>query len=206
MAIKFNNLDKWARLAVGSVLQLPGEKLRRVRVELNCPAATRVDVVEHDREAKVTFLAVVEGHETIEFIAQNLVELVFTSDDDVWYFTPDGDLVATEIPEATSFTKIASRRARNPELELLMFKQQQNIERRMSAIQAEFDARIAEAGVRHDPSTGEVDDDEDGATDASGSGASPAQPPVGDTEQPATGTVASGGAGTGVAAGSTVAK
>lgn len=192
MTIKFDNLDKWASLPVGSFLQLPGgEKPRRLRVEVNCPLPTRIDVVEHGRDAKLTHLAVVQGRETIQFVATDLVELVFTSEDEVWYFTSDGDQIAVEIPEATSFTKIASRRARNPELEMLMFKQQQNIERRMASMQADFDARIAEVGVQHDPSTGEIDDGENSAGDAGGSGGSSTEPPAGNTEQPAAGKGAS---------------
>jgi hypothetical protein len=93
--------------------------------------------------------------------------LACTSESEVWYFTNDGDLIAMERPEAVSFTKIASRRARNPELERMMWKMEQNMERRLAAQRVEMEAlRQQLEAERVDPDTGEVHDEpeaDDGA-------------------------------------------
>lgn len=160
MVIRLHNVTKWSRLAPGEALDLRGTQRRKIRVELNCPAPTRLDVLEGD---KLTFLAVVQGYEVVEFAASADAALVPTSDDEVWYFTNDGDRDALEkSPFAVSFTKIASRRARNPELERMMFKMEQNMQRRMAKLQAEMDDMRA-AQPPHDPETGEVDETGGGA-------------------------------------------
>ncbi len=156
MVVRIHNTSKWAVLQPGQMLELKGQQRRKIRVELNCPAPTRVDVVEGDKPA---FLCVVQGYEVVEFTAGEDAFLSCTSEDEVWYFTNDGDVLATSRPEAVSFTKIASRRARNPELERMMFKMEQNALRREAALRAELDA-IRAAQPAHDPETGEVIEDE----------------------------------------------
>jgi hypothetical protein len=202
MVVRIHNVSKWAALQPGDILELRGLDRRRVRVEFNCPAPTRIDVVEGD---KPTFLAIVQGYEVVEFTAGAEVHLVATSEDEVWYFTNDGDQIAVERPEAVSFTKIASRRARNPDLELMMFKMEQNISRRTAALEAELAAMRA-AQAPHDPETGEVEDGEVGDGTADGSDGEAAGGEVGGTEPAPTGQGAGAGAGAGVSAGPSASK
>lgn len=167
MVVRIHNVSKWAALQPGQLLELKGLQPRKVRVELNCPAPTRVDLVEGD---KTVFLCIAHGYEVVEFSAGQDVYLSCTSEDEVWYFTNDGDVTAFDAPEAVSFTKIATRRARNPDLERIMFKAEQNALRREAALRAEFEAAIAArdaaaAAVPHDPETGEVIEDEPAAAD-----------------------------------------
>lgn len=171
MVVRIHNLTKWAKLEPGQALQLPGQHMRKVRIELNAPAPTRLDVLDG---AVTTFLAVIQGHEVVEFSVSGEAFLSCTSDDDVWYFTNEGDNVAVSRPDAVSFTKIATRRARNPELERMMFKLEQNQLRREAKQADEIAALRAALAVRqqaeaaampsHDPETGEVI--EDGTTGA----------------------------------------
>lgn len=135
MVVRIHNVSKWKKLQPGEVLELAGQDERRVRIELNCPAPTRLDLIQSD--GKPVFLAVVQGLETVEFKAGATVQLVATSEDEVWYFTSDGERVAAKNVQAKSFTKIAQRRTRNPELERMMFKMQQNMERRFAMLEAE---------------------------------------------------------------------
>lgn len=172
MTIRLNNLSKWALLTPGNVFSFPGTEPRRVRIEFNCEAPTRIDVYyddpDNDGDSKGTFVAVVMGMETVEFTAPPGAHLVATSDGEVWYFTNEGDQIANT-REQVSFTRVMSRRSRNPELERMMFKMEQNMNRRMNAQLAEVEARYAAEGVRHDTATGEVNDDGDervGAADA----------------------------------------
>jgi len=187
MVVRIHNLSKWSRIEPGNVLHLEGDHLRKIRVEVNCVEPTAFHVLEGDEPV---FLAVVQGHQLLEFAAAGTVDLVPSTDGDVWYFTTDGGIDATESIEA-SFTTIASRKARNPQLELMMWKQEQNMRRREAALAEElaaFRASIAAQGV--DSDTGEVDDDDAtaangterssdgdvGAGEATGAGSEPAKP------------------------------
>lgn len=194
MAVKLENLSKWTRLPVGKPLALDGKQDRWIRLHVNCAVPTHFTAVPFTEDSEEpgdpVFLAVVQGRETIEFVASGYVEIIVTGEDDIFYFTPDGDQIAVEFEDARSFTKIASRRARNPELEYLMYKQQQNIERRMTAMQSDYAAQIAAMGTRYNVDTGEVDDDDD--TGANGeTGGAKQQAPASAAEPAAAGQVAS---------------
>lgn len=175
MVLKVNNLGKWRMLPVGDFLQLPEDRLRRVRIEVNCASPTSIECVEFpEGEApRHTFLGVITGLEILEFVVETRCELIFTSDSDVWYFTQDGDQIAVEVLGATSFTELAVRTERNPQLEMMMFKANQNIEARFRQLAEEHAAMVAATG--YDPDTGEVPDAlGDGSTD--GAAAEAARP------------------------------
>lgn len=206
MVVRIHNIAKWAMIPAGQVLKLSGEHRRKVRVEVNCEAPTRLDVIEGEDEGeKGTFLAVVQGYEVLEFVVSGVARLVPTTEGEVWYFTNDGDQIAADMPELESFTKIASRRARNPELEMMMFKMNQNMERRLATQAAEIEAlREAQAAaeVPHNPETGEViEDGEVGAGNDPGTAGAPAGGEGVIAEPPAAGQVASAKPGAGIPAG-----
>lgn len=166
MTIKVRDITKWAKLPAGFAINCVGEGLRRVKLEVNCETATRFDVVQGE---EMTFLAAVDGLKTIEFVVDGPCEVAADTEGEVWFFTQDGEVTAIDDPEATTFTKIAGRRSRNPELELMMFKAEQRMNARLESQRAEFEAYMAKVG-KHDPETGEVIDDaaENGADDAAG--------------------------------------
>lgn len=193
MTIRIHNLDKWALLQPGMVLELVANDTRKIRLEFNCPADTRIDVA--DADGKLTFLAVVRGYEVVEFYGHATSHVVATSDDEVWYFTNDGETTATDTPEAVSFTKIAGRRERNPELERMMFKLEQNMLRRIDAERAALDQARASVGQGDSPSQSvnaeqEESADENGVADASGASGEVAGEPDLSASVPAKGTVA----------------
>lgn len=161
MVVRLHNVNKWQRLSPGEVLSLPGplDQPRKVRLEVNCVEPTRFDVVSGPAGAEEHFfLAVVTGYQVLEFSVPGDVKVVPTTDGEVWFFTNDGDSIASKNVQAVPFTKIASRRTRNPDLELMMFKMEQNQKRREAALRAEMQALMA-ARTPHDLETGEVDDD-----------------------------------------------
>lgn len=183
MVIRINNIGKWTELAVDKVLDLAGEGQRKVRVELNCEAPTRLDVWQG---VDKTLLAVVEGYQVVEFSIDGEAELAATSEGEVWYFTNHGDDLSVERPDEKSITTIMSRRARNPQQELMMFKLQQNVNKRMDALAAEADelrAALA-AATPHDAETGEVLNGDGDAANiaaaaaAAAAAASAAEPPA----------------------------
>lgn len=175
MVVRLHNLSKWRVLKAGDAIAFAGEQDRKVRIEVNCEFPTRFDVVHGDGDrTSVTFLAVVVGMETLEFTAPGETYLTATSDGEVWYFTNEGDQTATD-RKAQSFTKVMNRRSRNPDLERMMFKMEQNTMRRLAMMAEEVEARISAAGAKHDTATGEVEepDDADDTGHADGISAEP---------------------------------
>lgn len=181
MVIRLHNLSKWKLLQPGEVIEINGERARKVRVEFNTEAPARLDIIHGEGdEAEGTFVAVVHGMETVEFHAHPGNHLVATSDGEVWYFTDEGGAGATD-REAVSFTRIMNRRARNPQLEMMMFKMEQNMNARMALMEDEVRAQLEAQGTNHDTGTGEVIEDDtetdesDGNADAN-SRLEPAKP------------------------------
>ncbi|SEQ49386.1 hypothetical protein SAMN05428969_3273 [Devosia sp. YR412] len=163
--IRINNIDKWKRLEPGKHIELPGDRLRRVRLEVNCPQPTRFDVIEYDingEEAYGTFIAVIMGKDIIEFTGEGDLTVIPSVDDvaaEVFYFAQDGDQTAVERPGEETFTELMTRQARDPVMERYMYMQQLNFERRMDAMQADTAAQIAAMGTTFNVRTGEPDDE-----------------------------------------------
>lgn len=172
MVLKVHNVTKWRVLEPGQVLTLTGAdgEARKVRVELNCVEVTRVDWVAAD--GRVWFLGIVHGYEVVEFTTYDGdSQLVFTTEGDVWYFTNDGDQVGVDRSmESESFATVMQRRARNPQLELMLWKMNQNIERRLAQQAAEIE-RLSAANRE-----GNADEPEVGGGAGDGdAGSSPAE-------------------------------
>lgn len=179
MTVKFQNIPDWEQLESGNSLVLDGrEGPRRIRIKFN---AEKKIVVMLQRDDMDDFpLAVGEGLLPVEFVGQGQVKLYVACADPsieeafpVWWFTPDGTNTSVEIPDAEAFVKIAERRARNPEFELMQWKANQNIEKRLRRAEAELAAKLEALNI--DPDTGEVKE--------------PKRPPAssGDTETPKAG-------------------
>lgn len=142
MVVRIHNLGKWKSLAIGSILHLDGMADRRIRLDVNCVAPTRFDVV--DDTGVLTFVGVVQGLETLEFHAQGeLIQVHATSQDEVFYYTADGESVAVEYPDEESLTTPENRRERNPAVEAFMQKAEANIMRRVALGLAEIEMRRA---------------------------------------------------------------
>lgn len=183
MTVRIHNLAKWQVLPAGSVLQFRGPEYegytpehRRIVVEVNCEAPTSWKVIEgpRDKEPKITFLAVVQGLEKLEFTASADAELVPSGDGEVWYFTSDGDNYAHDQVNAdgalaVSFTSVMQRRTRNRQLELIAWKTEQRQRQRDDAMRGEIAAFKADFIAKHgfDPETGETADG-DGQAAAAG--------------------------------------
>lgn len=169
MAIKVSNIDKWNQLEPGKHIELPGNRLRRVRLEVNCPERTRFDVLELDAEGEMahgTFIGTVLGKETFEFTAEGDLTIIPSRGEEaveVWYFCQDGDQTAVEIDGEETFMELITRQTRDPVMEKYMYMQQLNFERRLDAIQRDTAAQIAAMGTTFNVRTGEPDDDENGA-------------------------------------------
>lgn len=156
MTVKLRNVTKWKLLPIGDVLYLAKPEPRLIRLEVNCVGETRVDVVVEETHV---FLWAGQGLQTIEFAVPGPCALIFTSESEVFYATDDSGDAGVVDMEETPFTSIMNRRVRNPQMELMMFKMEQNINRRLDQQREEYEAQLARLG--HDPDTGEVNDDDD---------------------------------------------
>ena len=134
------DINKFVRVKPGDALSLVGGEFpREVRLEVNAEDACHLSVRTPDG---VRFLTVVRGRDTVVFTIEEPCELWATSDGEVWWWTVELEAAAV-ISDAETYTKIAERRARNPELERVARKMQENAERRMAALMREMDAKFA---------------------------------------------------------------
>lgn len=141
MTIKLYSLARWNALPKGQVLELPGTSSeRRVRLQINSPGLAMLFFVNSDGEE--VFLAAADRRDTVEFAASGNVRIT-TSSDDVFIYSAELEATSAVIPDPQVFTKIAQRKARNPELEHMMFVMNQNIERRLAAQAAEHQELMA---------------------------------------------------------------
>lgn len=175
------NIDKWHRVEADTAIHFGNPTPRRVRIDVNAPGT--VQLFYADGNGETTFLATVTGRDIIEFGCAGEFSIL-TSGSDCYIYTVDGEDFSFAIPDAQVLTKIIERRARNPELEMMQFMMNQNIQRRMDQQREELEqlwarreAAAAAAAAEPAPSGG-----------TGGSGGEPAPTsgtdvqPVGDTE------------------------
>lgn len=123
------NIDKWKRLEDGTAVNFGNTNSRRVRLDVN--SAGPCWVAHTDANGNTTLLGKVDGRDVLEFATPG--EFALTVDGaDLWFYTIDGENFSFSIPDADSFTKIIERRPRNHQLELMMYLQNQNMERRLA--------------------------------------------------------------------------
>lgn len=139
--MKLNSIARWSELPPEASVVFEGRKARRIRLHVNSPGLARFWLIEDGKER---FLGAVERCDVIEFVASGDVEIA-TKDSDVWYYCAEHEPTHTKILDPKIFTRIAERRTRNPELELMMHQMQVNLERRLAAQNFEFNSRMEAA-------------------------------------------------------------
>lgn len=131
------NLDKWQEVGDGLAVNFAKAEPRRVRLDVNAPDAVRV--FHSDGNGVVTFLARVLGRDVLEFAVDG--EFAITVDGgSLWLFTVDGEDVSFEPSSSPILTKIAERRPRNLEFEMMQYEANRNMEMRMERMRRELDA------------------------------------------------------------------
>lgn len=130
------DLTKWQRIGTAGI-EFKSDKPRKVRLELLADEHCRVGVVPAGEKHPFT-IGVVYGYEVIAFQVNGPFKLV-ADGNGVVVWTPELETTgAVEIPDAIPFTTIMNRRERNPELELMMRKVNQNVERRMRLLERDM--------------------------------------------------------------------
>ncbi len=140
--IKLDSLSRWSHLPKGDILTLTGDTERRIRLNVNCPK--RITLYVMNEYGELQFLASPDGRDVIDFAAGGNVKIT-TEDDDVYFYTAENEPTFSIFPDAETYTRIAERAARNPDLEHLMYLQQINMDRRFAQMQGQFETRVSEA-------------------------------------------------------------
>ena len=143
MVVKLNSLSRWSALAPEQAIVFAGSDVaeRRVRIDFNLEAVTSFFIRVNDEERFLCTLP--EGQETIEFNAAGTFHVYAEKGSGVvQYVSADLEPTFSEVVDPVIFTKIANRRHRNPELEEMMFRMNQNLERRLAQQADEFEAAL----------------------------------------------------------------
>ena len=114
--MRIHNIGRWQEIPVNTVIPFHGGQQRLIKVTFNCPAPTRFDLIE---DGVQTFLATLVGLGTVEFEAGGgeRVEIHWDGEVPPWFVTHDGRVTSIRYNvEPAKFTKIATRRQRNPDL------------------------------------------------------------------------------------------
>lgn len=187
---RVHNVDKWQEVPEGNTVNFGKKEPRRVRLDLNAP--NPVTLFHSTGDGEVTFVGRVVGRDVIELFTNG--EFALTAEGGpIWLFTIDGEDVSFEESTAPILTKIAERRPRNPEFELMQYHANRNMELRMEQMRQELDrawdkriSALSAPAVKPAPKSGgkpakqepaptdEVDgksDDAGASDDVSGSGA-----------------------------------
>ncbi|KIV61444.1 hypothetical protein SZ54_4716 [Rhizobium sp. UR51a] len=184
MVVKLNSLARWSALAPEQAIVFAGSDIaeRRVRIDFNLEAATSFFIVDND--GVENFLcALPQGQETIEFNALGTFRVYAEKGSGVvQYVSADLEPTFSEVVDPVIFTKIANRRHRNPELEEMMFRMNQNLERRLAQQADEFEAALMRRRLEEENgrSAETVVSDAPGTVAGSGGAALPAQGAAGE--------------------------
>ncbi|MDX8442859.1 hypothetical protein [Mesorhizobium australafricanum] len=139
---KLGDLSRW-RAHDDKAIAFGHHKVRSIRLDVRASAPVHVYLhTNEDGELVDEFMTVLPvGLSAVEFLSGGC-SLVLSSTGPLSYFTPEIEAVAFENVEEETFTTIAQRRERNPEVEWMEFLMNQNINSRMAAMDAEFERRM----------------------------------------------------------------
>lgn len=140
------NLTRWKAISKSSIA-FKNEEARKVRLEVLAEGVTVLRVGQGKGTAM--FIGKFEGYDVVQFQVDGPWTLQ-AEGDRCFIWTPELESYGgEEIPDAVSFTKIMTRRQRNPELELLMKKVGDNMERRIAQVQNDVGLQLAEQRRAH---------------------------------------------------------
>lgn len=150
---KLGPLANWKLLETGQTLDMPGNR-RGVKLRLISQDACAVNAYDMATGA-LTSLGTLNGLCEFHFAVEGQVQVSTTSAQDVFFSTDDGHVSAMEYDNEQFVTEM-TRRTRNPEVELMMYIQQQNAERReqqmsvaMMALEQRLERQYGGNGAKH---------------------------------------------------------
>lgn len=138
--INLGPLSQWFLCESGKSIDLPGQR-RNVRIALICAGRAPVAVTDLS-VGTMTIIGYVEGLQEFVFGVQGHCQVSVDSEADVYYRTDDGDVTCVEYDNEPFVTSM-ERRVRNPQLEYLMYLQEQNQEKRNRQMLDAMSAQLA---------------------------------------------------------------
>ena len=139
---RLHNIDKWifaeGKVAINFELTDP----RKVRLDVNVPG--EVGLTYCDSNGLEVFLGLVRGRDVVEFTTTG--EFAIIPDGPMWYYTIDGVDASFSIPDAVTLTRIAERRARNLEFEMMQYEMNRNLERRLAEQRDQLEQLLNRSG------------------------------------------------------------
>ncbi|WP_313474821.1 hypothetical protein [Agrobacterium pusense] len=143
MVVKLNSLSRWKSLDSTKAISFKGnpDAERCLRIQFNLENVTTFYIGKDQIDCEL-LCTIGPGLETVEFYAQGDF-YVFAEKESgmVKYQSADLEPTSFEVVDPVIFTKIANRRQRNPELELIAYRLEQNANRRMADLAHEIEAR-----------------------------------------------------------------
>ena len=141
--MKLNKIENWAKMPK-SGLQLPDTSDRQVKISINSEGTTRLTVKTDLGEF---FLATVVGNDVLDFRVKGQAK-ISAHGDPAWYICDEVNRPVVHHDAPTTFTKIVERAPRNPELELMMAKVNQSVDRRIAIMEQASAAKLKKADAR----------------------------------------------------------
>ncbi|MER9206124.1 hypothetical protein [Mesorhizobium sp. M0771] len=148
--IRISDVGRWTRLDTGNKLTFSPHKARTIRVELraSAPVYWTVERVSVDGEVLQDFLTVTPvGVSTLELgVGVGDVSLIpdLEAGGELLFSSPEYEKFELVAPNAgDSFLTIAHRRERNPQVEMMEFLMNQNMQTRMAQLDEEITRRLA---------------------------------------------------------------
>lgn len=141
--INLKDMSAWRPLEAGEVMEYRSRRPRPVKLEVNSdrPVALMIAI----EGAPPQLLALVHGRETVAFVVAGQYQLMhLTEGATVWLYSADGTMVHRPNVIEEAFTRIHERKARDPELEYMMYSMNKNFERRMAQHAAELERKYGE--------------------------------------------------------------
>lgn len=133
-------LSRWVRLTDKGI-KFPVKEPRKIRLEVL--AENPVKLYVEDGKAKPVYIGSFEGYDVVQFNVTGDARLQADGAGALVWTGEFQDQII-EIPEAVSFTRMMTRRQRNPELEALQHRMQMNMERRLAQVQRDVTLQVAE--------------------------------------------------------------
>lgn len=172
--ITLNDVNKWVPLSAGEMIEYPSDRPRPVSLDVNTSGPAIIMIQLGQEEPRL--LALVTGRETLKFAVPGPYAIMHRSpDEEVYILTADGSKVHREQIGDETFTQLHERRARNPELEYMMYTMERNFQRRMKAQEAQLERRYQ----------ADVDRRASDTSEAPAGGKPVSSPPSGDPADPA---------------------
>ena len=157
MAQRLGNLDKWIPIEGDRQrgLFFPGDA-RKVTLDVVTGEPVRLyveyevppDEAGQGGGTREQLLTVVNGRDSVEFTVGGDFTL-FASGGDALVYTIDGQEVHNVDIAPVIFTRIASRKVRNPNLEMMEYQMKLNLQRRMEQLELEAAARLKDTVNRY---------------------------------------------------------